>query len=257
MKTKVHSEENNEARFSGSTYIKKSISLISIFIFFLICSPAFNLICDAQPLNKNTDSISIINNELIPFDSLELDEYNDTYAIAVTSSITGSGQGVYYTPLLVYHSRIGFLALGPTIQKEKMNFSGFQFNYELNLLGKNPVDSAYFDRLELYTFLNGSYQFNAMLSQSSQKNELISIQNNPNPTLLRVFEGYAGIGIRLELFTNLKWFNCIGFGGYQILDAPATLIHEKKGMGLFLRTGISYEFDKNNRITKRKTVCTF
>ncbi|OFY87673.1 MAG: hypothetical protein A3F72_13180 [Bacteroidetes bacterium RIFCSPLOWO2_12_FULL_35_15] len=257
MKTQLLLEENSQANYSGSTYLRRTISLSAILILFFSCFPSFNFICTAQPLNNPSDSISINNLELWSSDSLETEDYNDTYAIGVTSSITGSGQGVYYTPLIIYHSRIGFLALGPTIQKEKMNFSGFQLNYELNLLGKNPTDSNYFDRLELYTFLNGSYQFNAMLSQTSQKNELLALQNNPSPTLLRVFEGYAGVGIRFELFSNLRWFNCIGFGGYKILDAPANLIHEKKGMGLFLRTGISYEFDKNNRITKRETMSTF
>lgn len=252
MKTHLYLEENSQTWQSELTYFKKSI-LILILVF----SATFNFVCNAQPLDKSTDSVSIISTDLIPEDSLETDDYNDTYAIAMTSSITGCGQGVYYVPFIVLHSKIGFFALGPTIQKEKMNFSGFQLNYEYNLLGKNPADSNYFDRLELYTFLNGSYQFNAMLSQTSQKNELLAIQNNPNPTLLRVFEGYAGMGIRIELFTNLKWFNCIGFGGYKILDAPANLIHDKKGLGMFLRTGLSYEFDKSNRISKRKTVCAF
>lgn len=257
MKTNVYLEENSQTWQSSLTYFKKTISLIPVFILILVFSPSFNFICTAQPLNTAIDSILINNTELWSSDSLETDEYNDTYAIAVTSSITGSGQGVYYAPFIILHSKIGFFALGPTIQKEKMNFSGFQLNYELNLLGKNTTDSNYFNALELYTFLNGSYQFNAMLSQTSQKNELLSYQNNPNPTLLRVFEGYAGVGIRFELFSNFRWFNCIGFGGYKILDAPNDLIHDKKGMGLFLRTGISYEFDKNNRVSKRKTVCTF
>ena len=251
MRTQFRSEENSTARFSGFTYLKKSISFTVILVLFFAFSPTFNSICNAQPLNVNADSIS--NNILIiQQDSIEADEYYDTYAISLTSSITASGQGVYYAPFIILHSRIGFIALGPTIQKEKMNFSGFQLNYELNLLGKNVSDSNYFNRLEIYSFLNGSYQFNAMLSQASQKNELLAIQNNPSPTLLRVFEGYAGIGMRIELFSNFRWFNSIGFGGYKILDGPENLIHDKKGMGLFLRTGLSYEFDKNNRISKEK-----
>jgi hypothetical protein len=248
MKTQIHTQENGKAKFSLSAYLRKSIFISVIGIMFFLISPTFNLILIAQPLDTSKDSISINNKELISADSLEREDYNDTYAIAVTSSITASGQGVYYAPFIILHSKIGFFALGPTIQKEKMNFSGFQLNYELNLLGKNTTDSNYFNRLELYTFLNGSYQFNAMLSESSQKNELLAIQNNPSPTLLRVFEGYAGIGIRFELFSNFRWFNCIGFGGYKILDAPSNLVHDKKGLGIFLRTGISYEFDKKNRI---------
>lgn len=255
MKTRLHSEENSQANYSGYAYIRKQISTCLFLLLFFTLSSSLNMIVNAQPLNNDTDIVLVNHKEVITPDSMEESEYEaseskETYAIAVTSSLTGSGQGMYYAPFLVFHAKIGFFALGPTIQKEKMNFSGFQLNYELNLLGKNTIDSNYFRRMELFGFFNGSYQFNAMLSEASQRNELPAFQMNPNPTLLRVFEGYGGIGMRVELFSNFKWFNCIGFGGYKLLDAPETLIHDKQGMGLFLRTGISYEFDKENRISR-------
>ena len=251
MKILLHAKENGRDKYSCSS------PLIAVLMLFFAFAPVFIFMGNAQVLTNYKDSISAYNRKFIPLDAREADDWNDMYAIAVTSSITASGQGVYFTPFFIVHSKIGFFALGPTIQKEKMNFSGFQLNYELNLLGKNSADSNYFKRLELYTFFNASYQYNAMLSQSSQKNELLAIQTNPNPTLLRVYENYAGVGLRIELFSNFKWFNCVGFGGYKIIDAPKNLIHDKKGMGLFLRTGISYEFDKNNRTPKGKTVSTF
>ena len=112
MKTQIHTQENGKAKFSLSAYLRKSIFISVIGTMFFLISPTFNLILNAQPLDTSKDSISINNKELISADSLEREDYNDTYAIAVTSSITASGQGVYYAPFIILHSKIGFFALG-------------------------------------------------------------------------------------------------------------------------------------------------
>jgi hypothetical protein len=135
------------------------------------------------------------------------------------------------------------------LQRNRTNISGISLNYEFTLLDPNLQNDCYLDWIELYSFAYLGYHEKAFLGkgvcdEENSSNKELTI--DPSRMKLKAIDAYAGFGIRILLNKNLKWFNGIGIGGYQVLNSTKGLYYNANGIGLLIRTGISYQFAERN-----------
>lgn len=175
---------------------------------------------------------------------------NAYLGIRGSASVSANRFGTIFCPSLFYRSGSSTIALGVTIQKHRLNASGIQLNYEYTLLDPSRDGNCYIDWLELYAFANLTYYNHAFLGRSVCEEEQLT-----NPELrvdlsalkLKALDAYTGFGLRIALGKNFKWFNGVGIGGYSVFNSPEGLFYNNKGLGLLVRTGISYQFRKQGK----------
>ena len=163
--------------------------------------------------------------------------------LAVSSMFNADGYGVQYLPSVYYKKNRNTYFIAPLIQKQKANVSGVQLNYEYTLVAPGE---AYAKGLELFCFAAGLYQNNALLGKQALHNESLANCEYKGAFQLhfKSVEAYAGFGLRIKLFKNVKWVNSLGVGGYASFNFPQHLNYESHNLGLYLKTGISIDFKK-------------
>lgn len=162
------------------------------------------------------------------------------FGIEATSSVTGSGQGAQHSPRVFYKYQKSAVAIGPIIQKQGLNFSGLQIEYQYNLYGDDH--DIITDNLELFCFINSIYN-NTVLSKNEIKREGILSSDKSNSFInfkYKTVENYIGLGLRLKITNDLLWLNAIGFGAYYSFENNHNVYHNQKGVALLLRTGLVY-----------------
>lgn len=167
------------------------------------------------------------------------------FGLAISSMINVDGYGTQYLPAAYYKKNRSYFFAGPTVQKEKLNVSGVQFNYEYSLVKE---DDSYTKRLELFCFATALYQHNATLGKQTLRDESIAnpeYTGNISQMNFKAVEVYGGFGLRIKLFKSLKWINSIGGGGYSCFNFPQHLYYANHNMGLYFKTGISFDLKTN------------
>ncbi|HEX7412550.1 MAG TPA: hypothetical protein VF411_00800 [Bacteroidia bacterium] len=172
---------------------------------------------------------------------------NKNLGLAVSSMVGPDGYGILYLPTVYYKSNRSSYSMGPVIQNQKMNVSGAQFSYDYSVVSEGEADNK---NLELFFFAKGLYQGNALLgNQSLYKESLANSENSANASQahFKSVEFYGGFGLKIKLFKNVKWINCIGAGGYANFDSPNRFYYSEYSnhhLGVMINTGLSFAFKK-------------
>lgn len=170
------------------------------------------------------------------------------FGIEISSTITANGYGIQYSPMISYKGERSSCYFGPMIQKQKMNLSGVQFNYDYVIVGNNVQGiEMYNSNLEVFLFCTTAYNKNAILGKRALQEEgMANDKYSGDFSKLRFqsVEAHAGMGLKITLFNNLQWINCIGVGGYTSFNFPNNLYYCSNNVGLLLRTGISFDLKK-------------
>ncbi|MCW3104962.1 MAG: hypothetical protein JWO09_3402 [Bacteroidetes bacterium] len=164
------------------------------------------------------------------------------------ASVSANGFGTILCPSLFYKRGNSTIAFGVAFQKHSFSSSGFQLNYEYTLLDRNA--GCYIDWLELYSFANLTYYHRATLGKAVCEEEQRSnseLSVDLSQVRLKSLDAYAGFGVRIVLGKNLKWFNGVALGGYSVFNSPEGLFYNSKGLGLLVRTGLSWQFGRQGR----------
>ena len=170
---------------------------------------------------------------------------NGNFGLAVSGMFNADGYGIQYLPSVYYQKNRGTYFIAPIVQKQKANVSGVQLNYEYTFVAAGEADGA--KGLELFGFATGLFQSNALLGKQAVYNEHMKYpESTEDVSKLRIksIEAYAGFGLRIKLFKNIKWVNSIGGGGYASFNVPANMYYANHNFGLMLKTGISIGFKK-------------
>ncbi|HWY33492.1 MAG TPA: hypothetical protein VNX68_02525 [Nitrosopumilaceae archaeon] len=192
---------------------------------------------------------------LFPFRSITAQKRVNSFGVAFTSAITGSGHGTSYSPRLFFKSNRNLFSAGPVIQKRNFHLSGVQIGYEYtvfdgkasNRFGSDFENYSRKDgKVELFMFLSSSYLYSAYLGKSEIKMEN-GMSNDRIPVSIEHFkfktiENYTGFGMRIKFTEQFKWYSAVGFGGYMTLDGPCDKHRNKQDISLLLKTGLSYQF---------------
>ncbi|MCE3279235.1 MAG: hypothetical protein K0S44_1426 [Bacteroidetes bacterium] len=173
------------------------------------------------------------------------------FGIRGSAAIAASRFGTIYSPALTYQSGRNTMSFGATMQKkDKFSLSGFQLTYEFTLLDPLLHSDCNLEWFELYSFLHLGYHNRVFLGKQVCDEENIcnkELKTDPAQLKLKAIEGYAGFGFRVKLYKNLKWFNVIGIGGYDVLGSTKGLFYSNYSAGIMVKTGLSYQFEKRQR----------
>lgn len=173
------------------------------------------------------------------------------FGVRGSAAISASRFGTMYSPALTYRSGRSTLSVGATLQKkDKFSLSGFQLTYEFTLLDPLLQRDCNLEWLEVYSFMHLGYHDRVYLGKQVCDEERFcnkELKTDPAQLKLKAIEGYAGFGCRIKLYKNLKWFNAIGLGGYNVLNSTEGLFYNKSAVGLMVKTGLSYQFEKRQR----------
>ena len=187
-------------------------------------------------------------NILIPrYDSTFTKRYvkpkNNGVGVSLMIQSSANGYGIEYLPGIYLKRGKKTFVLSSMISNRFFNLSGFQFNYEYSVTGKEirPEDK----NLELHFFTSLAYHHCATLLESNLQIEnpanSTNIQKSISEIHVKSAEIYGGFGLKIKLLKFLKWNSCIGFGGYTTFDYS---YKDKSGnngqaIGLLLKTGIT------------------
>ena len=175
-------------------------------------------------------------------------ERNENLGFATSSMISANGYGGMYSPMLYYKKDRRSYFIGPIIQNQKLNFSGVQLNYDYTIVGEDvPETQPYNKNLELFCFFTAAYHYNAALGKRALWEEHMAnseYEGNVCNLRFKSVEVYGGVGLKIKLFKNFKWVNCLGLGGYTSFNSPDNLYYKANSLGLILKTGISFDFKK-------------
>jgi hypothetical protein len=178
------------------------------------------------------------------------------FKVKGNAGIRGSGTlsanrcGTILSPSLFFISGKSTVLAGVTMQRDRRHVSGFQLGYEYTLLDPDVNPDCNLSWLELFGWINGSFHRNIYLSKSmceEQRRGNPELSVNVEELTFETVEAYGGFGVRIDLLRNLKWFNAIGIGAYNVFNPHPDLYYNKNGVGLMLRSGLSYQFCKQQR----------
>ena len=166
------------------------------------------------------------------------------FGLAISSIADADGYGTQLLPSVYYKSNRSAYFIAPIVQKQKSNMSGIQLNYEYTLVDEGE---AYAKRLELFCFATGIYQNDALMGKHALCNESMAnpeFSENICQLHFKSVEAYAGFGLRIKLFKNVKWVNSLGAGGYTSFNFPCHLYYADHNFGMILKTGITIDLKK-------------
>ena len=171
------------------------------------------------------------------------------FGVGISTRISGNGFGTTHGIKLMYKHNRSIVGISSLIQQQNYNLCGIQVSYEYTLFGNNISYEK--NRLELFCFLNSSYN-NGFQKKSQQRNQDVNSDNN-NVNInnkLRTIENYGGFGLRLKISQNFSWINSIGFGHIYAINSCCFKYVETNATAILLRTGFSYSFNvhKKNKI---------
>lgn len=163
--------------------------------------------------------------------------------IAVLLQVNANGYGSSYLPGLYFSKNRSTLNLSPVIQNRNLNLAGLQLGYAYTIAGE-AVDGL--RGPELYLFVNGAYNNNALMGKAALQNEYTAnrLSSEAQVTNLRFqsAELFGGVGLKLNLIRNLKWTSSVGLGGNTSFNFPHynEMYYSANNFGLNLSTGLTY-----------------
>jgi hypothetical protein len=172
---------------------------------------------------------------------------NGNFGLRCSGNISANRFGPIISPSLFYKTKRSNYTFGLMLQGKHHKMDGIQTNYEFTLVDSETDNDCNVQWLGLYAFLNIGYHNKAFLNQTACEEENCSNREltfEPAKIEMKAIEAYAGFGLRVTLFKNLKWFNAIGIGGYNVFNPTKELYYNNRSIGLLLRTGIAYQFSK-------------
>lgn len=177
--------------------------------------------------------------------SLDSIAQNPKLAFEVASDITGSGLGGNVCPSLAITYKKSTLSVGPNFQRPQMKLSGVQANYRYS------AAKSYNGKRELFFAGNVTYHTNACMSAS-----YIDIEESSRPEVncnykemrLKVLEGYAGIGVKMNPTERFSAGFSAGMGAFNTLnkDYDKEMFRQKSSAVLQLRVFLTYSLTSSN-----------
>jgi len=165
---------------------------------------------------------------------------------ALFSQLSANGYGGQTLPLFYISKGRRSYFMGPVIQNRSFNLSGIHFNYTYSLTGPQIAGHDACEP-ELFVFLSGAYNFNALLGRAVLREEELTNplaeELNVSAMRFRSTEIFAGFGLKVKLFKRFKFTNAIGLGGYYSFGFPdkSSLFYNGSNIGLVLKSGISFD----------------
>ncbi|MDF2436018.1 MAG: hypothetical protein K0Q95_394 [Bacteroidota bacterium] len=184
---------------------------------------------------------------LLTFSSKAQLKIKGNLGLRVGGTLSANRCGTILAPSVFYSSGRSTILAGITMQRAKKHISGFQLGYEHTLLDPDKNTDCNLDWLELYAWLNGSFHRSIYLSKSMCEEERMGnreLKIEVEKLTFKTVEAYGGFGVRIDLLKNFKWFNAIGIGAYKVFNPHPALYYNKSGVGLMMRTGLSYNICK-------------
>lgn len=165
------------------------------------------------------------------------------------SNCSGSGLGTFYSPGFFLSKKGNLISVGPTINKSNFRISGVHLNFEHTFMGddKDRRYDNYNEMLDIFGFSSMFYRPSTALNRKTlamECNKSSEFKKSLENTKLQTLEAYIGFGIRIKILKNLKWLNCIGFGGYYSPNRPKGLLSgDRSESCLVFKTGLNLNLD--------------
>jgi hypothetical protein len=195
--------------------------------------------------NKTVFILSICLALFLSFNAQAQTNLKGNFGFRVSNTISANRCGSIWASSLSYTVGRKTLYGGVMMQKNKLHLTGMQLGFEYTLLDPNLNQDCNLDWLELYAWINSGYHDNVYVNKYVCEEER---RGNPELKLdienhsFKTVETYGGFGVRINILKNLKWMNSIGIGGYRVLNPENELYYNHQGIGLMLRTGLTFQF---------------
>lgn len=165
-----------------------------------------------------------------------------TLSFEVASDVSGSGLGGNVCPALSLTFKRSTLGVGPNFQAKKIKFSGMQVNYRYS------AATSYNGKRELFFSGNFTYQASACMSSSYieiEKSSRPEQNYNYDKMCLKVLEGYAGIGLKINSTENFSAGFSAGMGAFNTMNKnyDKEMFRQKSAVVLQLRAFLTYSFN--------------
>lgn len=162
----------------------------------------------------------------------------------VANDITGSGLGGNVCPSLAITYKKSTLSVGPNFQRPKMKLSGVQANYRYS------AAKSYNGKRELFFAGNVTYHTSAYMSASYidlEESSRPEVKCNYKEMRLKVLEGYAGIGVKMNPNERFSAGFSAGMGAFNTLnkDYDKEMYRQKTAAVLRLRVFLTYSLSSS------------
>lgn len=165
---------------------------------------------------------------------------------AVTACVAANGYGTQYVPAFSLRSNRQTWFFGPVVQKQRLNLSGFQLNFDYRLAGGDPNENCS-ERTMLFCFATVAGHSNARMGKQTMGIERLAnrgYEGDLSALRFRSVEGYTGFGVKIKLNDQLQWTTALGVGGYTSFHFPEHLYYSAHNMTLLIRTGFAVELSR-------------
>lgn len=165
---------------------------------------------------------------------------------AVTACVAANGYGTQYVPAFTVRSNRQTWFFGPVVQKQRLNLSGFQLNFDYRLAGGDPNENCS-ERTILFCFATVAGHSNARMGKQTMGIERLAnrgYEGDLHALRFQSVEGYTGFGVKLKLNDQLQWTTALGFGGYTSFNFPGNLYYSPHNMTLLIKTGLAVELSR-------------
>jgi hypothetical protein len=175
--------------------------------------------------------------------SLSGSAQNAFLSLQIARDISGSGLGGNVCPNIAFTYKKHTLGAGPNFQRRKMNYSGMQYNYRYSV-AKNKNE-----KLELYFSGNVIMHNAAYMSKGNIEIEEgchKETKGKYDDKTFKVFEAYAGIGLKVNFTKNLNAACSSGIGMYHTCnkDYDMNMYRQKQATVLQLRLVLIYNISR-------------
>lgn len=166
---------------------------------------------------------------------------NPFLSLQVARDVSGSGLGSNFLPSLALTNNKSTFSIGPNFQSKKNNFSGMQLNYRYSAATNSN------GKLELYFSGNFTIHSSAFMSAENADIEQASHPEetyNYSEMRLKVIEGYAGIGLKINPVKRISIGLGAGLGMFDTLnkDYDKEMYRQKSSLALQLKCVLIYNF---------------
>lgn len=166
--------------------------------------------------------------------------------LAVSACVAANGYGTQYVPAFYLRANRQTWFFGPVVQKQKLNLSGFQLNFDYRLAGGDPDDNCS-ERTILFCFATIAGHSNARMGKQTMGIERLanrSYEGDLYGLRFKSVEGYTGFGVKIKLNDQLQWTTALGVGGYTSFNFPEHLYYSSHNMTLLIKTGFAVDLNR-------------
>ncbi|MGZ4033913.1 MAG: hypothetical protein ACXVPU_13730 [Bacteroidia bacterium] len=204
---------------------------------------------------KTTTTIKMILTTILLVAGFMTKAQSTYMSFQVSGSISGNGLGTNISPGLALTFKRNTINVGPSFQKQGMNFSGMQAGYRFSV-AKNANG-----KLELFFSGNALMHTSAYMSKS-----YVSIEESSDPEAkedhcaelkLKVVESYVGIGVKINPTKAFSASFSMGMGMYDTLNKgyDTEMYRPKSAVVMQMKASLIYNLrmrsDNSKRVIKR------